>query len=157
MDMGQFLNRHALKLMAVGFGIAVLGMAVSAAGYTYAESPVFCGSCHSMEHAYTTWQASNHKQIACGECHLPHGSIAEKLFAKIRTGIKDVYHETVRDYPAAITVSTQGKEYIADNCLRCHRSTVENTKMAAGGQDCGKCHRGLVHGMNKGGGGIHVE
>lgn len=157
MDTGQFLNRNGLKLLAIGFTIAVLGMVVTAGVYAYAESPSFCGSCHSMEYAYSSWQASNHKQIACTDCHLPNNNLASKLVAKIQTGISDVYHETIRDYPATIKVTAQGKQYLADNCLRCHRSTVENTKMMAGGQDCTKCHRGLVHGTNKSKGGIKVE
>lgn len=107
--------------------------------------PQFCGSCHAMDTAYTTWQHSNHKQMFCTECHLPNKNLAVKPVAKAQTGITDVYHETIRDYPAKIMVSPQGKAYIADNCLRCHQSTVETTGMGAGGQDCTKCHRGLVH------------
>lgn len=157
MDTGQFLNRNALKLVGAGFVIAVVGMAVVAMGYAYAETPAFCGACHSMEQSYVSWQASNHKQIACSECHLPNSSLATKLVAKARTGITDVYHETIRDYPAVIKVTAQGKGYLADNCLRCHQSTVENTAMAAGGQNCAKCHRGVVHGINKSKGGIKIE
>ena len=157
MDTGQFTNRNALKLLVAGMAIAVVGMAVLAMGYAYAETPAFCGTCHSMEQSYASWQASNHKQIACSECHLPNSGLAAKLVAKAKTGINDVYHETMRDYPAVIKVTAQGKEYLADNCLRCHQSTVQNTAMGAGGQDCAKCHRGVVHGMNKSKGGIKIE
>lgn len=157
MNTGQYFNRNALRLMAIGFAVAVVGMLLSGFGYAYAESPQFCGSCHSMQQAYSTWQASNHQQIACTECHLPNGNLAVKLIAKAQTGINDVYHEVRRDYPATVTVTAQGKGFIADNCLRCHQYTVEKTGMGAGGQDCTKCHRGMVHGMNKGKGGIKVE
>lgn len=157
MDTGQIFNRNALKLVFLGLVIAVVGMAAMSAGYAYAESPQFCGSCHSMEEAYTTWKTSNHKQLACTECHLPNQNLAVKLIAKAQTGITDVYHETLRDYPATIKVTTQGKQYLADNCLRCHQSTVENTQMAAGGNDCTKCHRGLVHERNISKGGLKFE
>ncbi|XER14919.1 Cytochrome c-type protein NrfH [Sporomusa aerivorans] len=157
LDTGQYLNRNALKLMAIGFIVAVAGMAMAGFGYAQAEKPQFCGSCHSMEQAYATWQASNHKQIECTECHLPNNNLAVKLAAKTQTGINDVYHEVLRDYPATIKVTAQGKKIIADNCLRCHQSTVETTGMGAGGQDCTKCHRSLVHGTNKSKGGIKVE
>lgn len=157
MDISQYLNRNALKLMAIGCAFAVVVILFGAFGYVHAETPEFCGSCHSMEQAHTSWQASNHKQIECTECHLPNGNIAVKLVAKTQTGINDVYHEVLRDYPATIQVSTKGKSYIADNCLRCHQSTVEKTGMGAGGQDCTQCHRGLVHGMNKSKGGIKLE
>ncbi len=157
MDTGQYFNRNAVKMMAIGFVIAVVGMALAGFSFVHAEQPQFCGSCHSMEQAYTSWQMSTHKQIACTECHLPNGNIAAKMFAKTQTGINDVYHEVKKDYPAVIQVSNQGRGFIADNCLRCHISTVETTGMGAGGQDCTKCHRGMVHGINKSKGGIKVE
>lgn len=158
MDTGQFLNRNALKLMAIGFVIAVVGMVTCAIGYAQLNKPESCGTCHSMDQAYSSWAMSNHKQVACTECHLPNDNLAIHLAAKARTGMNDVYHEFVRDYPATVTLTAQGKGYLADNCLRCHKSTVENTKMTQGGQDCtSKCHRGLVHGTNKGKGGIKVE
>lgn len=144
-------------MLALGVVVAVAGMAVAAGGYSYAESPAFCGACHSMEQAYASWEVSNHKQMACTDCHLPNENLATKLAAKAMTGITDVYHETLRDYPATIKVTAQGKQYLTDNCVRCHQSTIENTKMAASGQDCAKCHRGLVHGFNKSKGGIMVE
>lgn len=147
MDTGQEekSNRHALKLVFLGLIIAVAGMMAMTAGYAYAESPQFCGTCHSMDQVFLTWKDSNHKQLACTECHLPNKNLAVKLVAKAQTGINDVYHEVMRDYPASIKITTQGKAYLAENCLRCHQSTVEATGMASGGQDCAKCHRGLVH------------
>lgn len=158
MDTGQFLNRNALKLLAIGFAVAVIGMATCVIGYAQLNKPEACGTCHSMNQAYTSWEMSNHKQVACTECHLPNNSMAAHLAAKARTGINDVYHEVVRDYPATVTLTAQGTSYLADNCLRCHKSTVEKTKMAQSGQDCTtKCHRGLVHSNNKGKGGIKVE
>lgn len=145
MDTGQNKKRHDLKMVFVGLIIAIVGMAAVSGGYVYAESPKFCGSCHSMDTAFTTWQHSNHKQLACTDCHLPNNNLAVKLVAKAQTGITDVYHETLRDYPASIKVTAQGKAYVNGNCLRCHQSTVEATGMGDGGQDCTKCHRGLVH------------
>jgi len=157
LDTGQLFNRHALKLVLLGLVIAVAGMLAMGAGYAYAESPQFCGTCHSMDQAFSTWKDSNHKQIACTECHLPNKNLAVKLVAKAQTGINDVYHEVLRDYPATIKVTTQGKTYLAQNCARCHESTLEKTQMAADGQDCAKCHRGLVHERNISKGGIKFE
>lgn len=157
MNTGQGIPGNAWKYVLGGFAVAIAGMLAAGFGYAYAEKPQFCGSCHSMEQPYATWQASNHKQIYCTECHLPNNGLAAKVVAKAQTGMNDVYHETLRDYPATIAVTAQGKQVLADNCLRCHKSTVENTGMAEGGADCTKCHRGLVHGINKGKGGIKVE
>ena len=157
MDTGQWFNRNALKLILAGMAVAVAAMACMAGGYEMAESPAFCGSCHSMTQAHASWQSSNHKQIDCTECHLPNRNLVVKLIAKGETGMNDVYHETLRDYPATIQVSDSGMKILKDNCLRCHQSSVENTRMADGGQDCTKCHRGLVHDRNKSKEGIKVE
>ena len=157
MDTGQFFSRNALKFMLVGLAVAVIGMVAAGSGYALAESPSFCGSCHSMEQAHTSWLASNHKQFDCTDCHLPNRNLATKMAAKTVTGMTDVYHEVLRDYPALMSLTTQGRAIVADNCLRCHQSTVENTAMAGGGQDCTKCHRGLVHGTNMSRGGIQIE
>ncbi len=157
MDTGQFFNRSALKFMLIGMVVAVAGMVFAGTGYVMAESPEFCGSCHSMEQAFSTWETSNHKHLDCTDCHLPQGNLAIKLVTKTQTGMNDVYHEVLRDYPATMSVSSKGKSIVEENCLRCHQSTVENTAMAAGGQDCTKCHRGLVHGINKGKGGMKIE
>lgn len=157
MDTGQFLNRNALKIALVVLVIVVIGMMAGGAGYAYSDSPEFCGSCHSMEQAHSTWQASNHKQLKCTECHLPQKNIVTKLITKGTTGTNDTYHEVLKDYPAVMKLSPDGKKIVEDNCLRCHQSTVEKTGMAAGGEDCTKCHRSIVHGTNKSKGGIKVE
>lgn len=157
MDTGQFLNRNGLKIALVVLVVVMLGMAGAGAGYAYSDSPEFCGSCHSMGQAHSTWQSSNHKQLKCTECHLPQQNLAIKMITKGTTGMNDTYHEVLRDYPVAMKLSTKGKTIVEDNCLRCHKSTVENTGMAAGNADCTKCHRGLVHGINKSEGGIKVE
>lgn len=157
MDTGQFLNRNALKIALVVLVVVMIGMAAGGAGYAYSDSPEFCGSCHSMEAVHTTWQASNHKQLKCTDCHLPQQNFAIKMITKAQTGMNDTYHEVLRDYPATMKLSPKGKAIVEDNCMRCHQSTVQNTGMGAGGEDCTKCHRGLVHGMNKSKGGIKVE
>ncbi|MEG6584464.1 cytochrome c3 family protein [Dendrosporobacter sp. 1207_IL3150] len=157
MDTGQFLNRNALKIALAVFVFAVVGMLVAGAGYAYSDSPQFCGSCHSMVEPTASWQESNHKQFKCTECHLPQQNLATKLVVKAQTGMNDTYHEVLRDYPATMVISPKGKAIVNDNCLRCHKSTVETTAMMTSGEDCTKCHRGLVHGTNKSKGGIKVE
>jgi cytochrome c nitrite reductase small subunit len=157
LDTGQFLNRNALKIALVVLVVVMIGMVATGAGYAYSDSPGFCGSCHSMEQVHSSWQASNHKQLKCTDCHLPQQNFAIKMITKAQTGMNDVYHEVLRDYPATMKLSPKGKVIVEENCMRCHQSTVQNTGMGAGGEDCTKCHRGLVHGMNKSKGGIKVE
>lgn len=157
LDTSQFLNRNSLKIALVVLVMVMIGMIATGAGYAYSDSPEFCGSCHSMKQAHSTWQMSNHKHLTCTECHLPHQNLAIKLITKAKTGTNDTYHEVLRDYPATMGLTPKNKTIVEDNCLRCHQSTVENTGMAAGGEDCTKCHRGLIHGTNKSEGGIDIE
>lgn len=158
MDTGQFLNRNALKLALVVLVVAAVLAMAAGAGYAYSDSPQFCGSfCHSMASSHETWLASNHKQFKCTECHLPQDNLVAKMIAKGQTGMSDTYHEVVRDYPENIRITEKGKAIVQDNCLRCHKSTVENTFMANGQDDCTRCHRGLVHSIDQSKGGIKIE
>lgn len=157
MDTSQFLNRNSLKIALVVLVMVIIAMLATGAGYAYSDSPEFCGSCHSMKQAHSTWQASSHNRLTCTDCHLPHQNLAIKLITKAQTGTNDTYHEVLRDYPATMGLTPKNKAIVEDNCLRCHQFTVQNTGMAAGGQDCTKCHRGLIHGINKSKGGIPVE
>ncbi|MCE5284620.1 MAG: NapC/NirT family cytochrome c [Pelosinus sp.] len=158
MDTGQYFNRRNFTVAAVVLAAAAVLVAFAGGGYAYADSTAFCGNtCHSMKQAHATWQTSNHKELKCTECHLPHGNIVQTMIMKAKTGMHDTYHEVLKDYPAAIQLSAEGKTIVKDNCLRCHKSTVEKTGMAAGGEECQKCHRSLVHGANKTKGGIKIE
>lgn len=154
MNFQQFPAGDTIRLILFGAAGAVVAVTIAGAGYAWADSPQFCGSCHSMIEPAATWRQSNHKQFICTECHLPHDSLAEKLVTKMKTGNRDVYHETLRDYPAALILTQEGRYIIDRNCLRCHSSTVENTAMGQGGQDCIKCHRALIHGRNHSVGGM---
>lgn len=144
MKLGQFLNRQALKLMGIGFGVAVVVVSAGAYTYAYAEDPTFCGGCHAMSEHYASWQLSTHKTVDCSECHLPHEQ-PTKLVAKVQTGVVDTYHQTMRDYPLRIEITEKGQDYLQNNCLRCHESTIANTSMVSGEKDCTTCHRNLVH------------
>ena len=142
------------KLLFAGITVGAILMAVMVGGYHASGSPLVCGTCHSMDHVYVRWHASTHKQFACTECHLKDTHIVGKLAYKTKQGLNDLYHETLKIYPAAISISAEGREIANGNCIRCHFSTVQNTPMGAGGADCLKCHRFTVHqrGLEKGGG-----
>lgn len=110
-----------------------------------------------MKPVHHRWSTSNHHQFTCTECHLPDTHIAGKVAYKTRAGLNDLVHETARDYPAGIDLSTHGRQIVNGNCVRCHASTIAETPMAQGGADCLKCHRYLVHGRGQDEGGIKVE
>ena len=140
--------------MYSGFFAGVLITLFIVEAYHASGNPLVCGSCHSMDHVYAQWQSSVHKQFACVECHLPDTNIAGKLIYKAKAGLHDLVYETLRIYPAGVTLSAEAADIANGNCLRCHFSTVQNTWMGNGGTSCIKCHRFSVHkrGLEKGGG-----
>lgn len=140
-------------------GILIGAIFFAAAVWTYHASgnPGVCGACHSMKIVHNRWQASNHGQFACTECHLPDESLAGKIVYKTRAGLNDLIHETARDYGAAVGLSVEGRGIVNGNCVRCHASTIAGTGMAEGGTQCLKCHRYIVHGRGQDEGGIRVE
>jgi cytochrome c nitrite reductase small subunit len=149
--------RFSLGAM-LGAGAAGMTLALFIAiGYSASGNARFCASCHSMEHVNTRLLLSNHKQFACVECHLPDASLPRQATYKAQAGLNDLVRETLRIYPAAIHISEKGKEILRGNCVRCHYSTIENSRLAEGNGDCLKCHRFLVHGRGLDKGGIKVE
>jgi len=42
----------------------------------------FCGTCHKMDAYYDSWEGSDHKDIACVDCHIPPG-LDSFVWAKI--------------------------------------------------------------------------
>lgn len=125
-------------------------MAFFVQAYYTSGHPAVCLCCHSMGAVGSTWHGSNHKQFACVECHMPVTGTLSKLLYKTRAGLHDLWHETLRDYPASLALSFQAKTIVNANCLRCHRSTVERVTMLGGGPvSCTKCHRHAVHHKSK--------
>ena len=77
-------------LMYSGFIAGVILVFAVVGGYHASGNPLVCGSCHSMDHVYTRWQSSVHKQFACIECHLPDTHIAGKIGYKVKAGLNDL-------------------------------------------------------------------
>ena len=155
----DFIEKHTLKCLAGGFilGAATIGVvqfALHASG-----NPTFCGQCHSMKHEAETFAMSVHRNQDCVECHLPHDNTAHYLFEKGRTGMVDMYHEAMRDYPNRIKLDADARKMVAENCVRCHGATMSYVETAPEGtqDDCLKCHNKVAHGTNHLEGGIKVE
>lgn len=148
---------NTIRLVSLGFIAAITGMLFFATGLSYADKPTFCGSCHSMQHVYTTWQNSSHQHFTCGDCHLPQENIIAKLYVKGENGLRHTYHEVLRDYPDTISFTTTANGIANNNCLRCHAYVVAPTPLAAGERNCIHCHRNLIHGRGQIEGGVTVE
>jgi len=157
----MFLERphkpSALKFIIPGALIGIIVMAAAVGVYHYSGDARLCGSCHSMKFVHGQWERSNHHQFTCTACHLPDTHIVGKVIYKIRAGLNDLFHETMRDYPPGIHLSGEARSIAGGNCVRCHASTIAGTKMSSGNTDCLACHRHMVHGRGQDNGGIRVE
>ncbi len=159
MEMKEFFQRNVLKCVAAGFLLGVLVCGAGSLFNTVSGSPAFCGTCHAMKDEAATFADSSHRNLECTECHLPHANMAVYMTAKAKTGMVDAYHETIRDYPAHIRLSAEGRNMVNENCLRCHEATMGGVYHAANGEnsDCLKCHSRIAHGSNHLEGGVNVE
>lgn len=66
-----------LRLLQSLLIFAPLGVAALFAGLQVSHQPGFCGTCHFMQPYYESWKTSSHKDVACVECHIPPGIVAE--------------------------------------------------------------------------------
>lgn len=157
--MGDTLHsqKAIMKVLAIGMVAGMVLALLTIGTYHAAGSSSFCVSCHGMQDVGAAWGQSQHKHFACIECHMPDSNIAVQFIYKAKVGMRDVSHETLRTYPAAIKISEEGHAIAAGNCLRCHAFTIEKTFMAGENGMCLKCHRGLVHGSGIPTGGIRVQ
>ena len=155
MNWKEFLKGNALKLLAGGFVIGIGFVGVASAMLHATGTPTFCGQCHSMKHEAATFAKSSHREQDCVECHLPHDNSAIYLIEKGRTGMVDMYHEVMRDYPERIELDESARKMVNKNCLRCHESTMSYVDDR--NDNCLKCHSRIAHGSNHLEGGIQVQ
>lgn len=159
MKIKDLLEKHTLKCIAGGFILGAAALCVTNLFLHISGTKTFCGQCHSMQHEAATFAVSSHRELDCVECHLPHDNFPHYLIEKGRTGMVDMYHEFIRDYPERIKLDTDARKMVSENCLRCHESTMSYVSTAPGGSqdDCLKCHSRIAHGSNHLEGGIQVE
>lgn len=155
----DLLEQHTLKCLAGGFIVGVLAIGGGMLALHATGTPTFCGQCHSMKHEAATFAMSSHRNQDCTECHLPHDNTAHYLIEKGRTGMIDMYHEVMRDYPERIKLDASARKMVSDNCMRCHGATMSYVNSAPSGtqEDCLKCHSRIAHGSNHLEGGIKVD
>ncbi len=109
------------------------------------ESPVFCGSCHSMAERHLTWSHSPHRTLKCVDCHLPNDHFVSHYFWKAVDGGKDLLFEMFpRQEHDMITLTGHGQTVLQQNCIQCHEQTVANMNQEL---SCIQCHRKAGHKM----------
>ena len=161
-ELQHLIKKHTLLCLTGGFAAGIAAFAFGGVMMSVSGSPAFCGACHSMKHEAWTFAESAHNTLECTDCHLPHQNVAIYFVEKGRTGMVDTYHEVLRDYPAHIKLSSDARETVNANCIRCHEPTMQNVHADIGkdfdtGGDCLKCHSRIAHGTNHLEGGIKVE
>ena len=136
----------AIAAAAVAFGLFIYVSGALAYAGTSAST---CNNCHVMDSQYENWYHAAHADsTVCVECHLPHDNPINYYVAKARTGLHDVYYFSTGQTPELIRAKPDTQRYIQANCVRCHRSTVEDILSGpqAFDRNCWDCHRSVAHG-----------
>lgn len=141
------IDKKVLILIGVFFGIIL--SVVTAKTLAYTDSPEFCSSCHIMTNVYESFSESNHAELACADCHLPHDSVVNKYVNKAKSGIGHVYYNTLGadKIPKVLHETENSTEIIKENCIGCHQNTIENVSHDAK-ENCTSCHESVPHGSD---------
>jgi len=73
--------------------VGVFGFGGMAGMAEYSMQPDFCQSCHIMEPYYRAWHESNHKNVACVDCHFEPG-IGKTLYGKFQASSQAIKYIT---------------------------------------------------------------
>lgn len=103
-----------------GVLILVVLTVVSYKSVEYMDTTTFCGKlCHRvMIPEYTAYKRSPHASVVCTQCHIGPGApwfVRAKL-----SGIPQVWHYTVGDYPRPIPTPVRALRPSRDTCENCH-------------------------------------
>jgi cytochrome c nitrite reductase small subunit len=116
---------------------------------TFAE-PEFCGSCHEMQPWVESFDESDHSELeSCNDCHLPHDSTVSYYFWEGVVGVRDLVKHTVGAVPETIEARERSKDWILENCHRCHDDDIEDDH----GEErdlCWSCHDDVFHDVDQG-------
>jgi nitrate/TMAO reductase-like tetraheme cytochrome c subunit len=100
-----------------GFAVAVIVIVAAAILLTpvvATSSSSYCGSCHTMQQAYRSWQRGAHSSVPCSGCHVPVGVAAS---IKWRTKeARNIWATYLNMSPSA----QRQPRPSSDNCLKCH-------------------------------------
>jgi hypothetical protein len=109
----RFFVLGILLLLLVGLGTLTM----------YSTSPSFCRSCHIMEPYYQAWISSEHKDVACVDCHYPPGSTRSLIWHKFQA-LSQVVKYVTRTYSS--------KPYAEVEDASCLRSGCHATRLLRG-------------------------
>lgn len=145
-------------LLAAGIfsGLGIFSFHISNAPSYLGDKPETCVNCHIMAPEYATWYHSSHREkTTCNECHVPHNNVINKYFFKAKDGLRHATIFTLRKEPQVIFIKEAGKEVVHNNCIRCHKELITDSKLLAYNSEthqyrterkCWECHRETPHG-----------
>lgn len=128
------------------FFVFAAALQVPAVGKTIGSAKT-CSTCHVMNYEAQTLQRSAHRDLACLDCHSPHGFL-EKPVEEIKSASRHLYIFMTGSTPDVITPQHSSREIVQGNCAGCHAATVGKTHAADKdlGRFCFDCHRDVPHG-----------
>lgn len=101
--------------------LGVLTLAViagSVQGWTYTNSPEFCGTaCHTMPPEYSAYLRSPHARVQCVECHLGRDEVTTQ-FTRKAGDLRHVVAIFTEDYE--FPIYAKNMRPARDSCERCH-------------------------------------
>jgi len=149
-----------LLLLGILVGLGALVAEVSQATSYLSDNPATCVNCHVMAPEYATWARSAHREVAtCNDCHVPHDNYLRHYGFKASDGARHAFMFTFRLEPQVIRIHPAGQRVVQENCVRCHVSTMDDTRLpeargddphGADGVRCVHCHVATPHGRVRG-------
>jgi len=137
-------------------GLSIYLFYVSKAHSYLGDKPETCVNCHIMAPQYATWSHSAHREITnCNDCHVPQNNVLNKYYFKAKDGLRHATIFTLRREPQVIFIKEEGKKAVHNNCIRCHKELLTDSKLLAYtdkthlarmDRSCRDCHRETPHG-----------
>jgi hypothetical protein len=155
--------RHFAALVVLMFVVSAAGIAIGIKYTRYIQkNPDYCNSCHLMRGVYSEWASSDHKSVACQECHkltvFEQDTLLIKHIIYGKTKIEENHGKKLPWESCSgchWEQKTQGKEENVKSyghfrhdfleCFDCHSFVGHN--FPSDPNACARCHRGKkVHG-----------
>jgi len=142
------LSIVAAVLVGMVIGVGAFGVGYSEMPSYLSTDPRNCTNCHVMRPEYDAWAKGAHKNVAtCDDCHLPHGSIVNKLLVQAQDGVLHGYKFTTRTYPTNIVIRQSSLDVVNGSCLHCHDTLTATLHVTRGSETitCTHCHANVGH------------